>query len=1013
MSQSFRGRLLASTLLVGAVVASPAFAQTSTPTTPPVAGSNAAPDGQVPQEAAPTAPNDTGAIVVTGSLIRNPNLTSVAPVAVIGQNEISLRQATNAEQLLRDIPGVVPGINSSVNNGTSGAATIDLRGLGDNRNLVLLDGVRIVPYSLDGVVDLNNIPLALIERTDVLTGGASTTYGADAISGVINFITRSDFSGVDATVTEGITQRGDGNTLRADATIGGNFDDDKGNAVFSIGYQKVKPVFDGDRKFSYYALDSYGGNVSGSGTTIPSRLNGINLVNTDGTSGTRLFGSRQINPTTGALDAYSQPYNFNPSNALQTPYERFNIYGAAHYNLTDNIEFYTRGLYSKNRVSSILAPSGAFSLAVDVPFSNPYLPAAALGQICTAAALSGAQCAASAAATSPTDPNYRTFRTTLGRRLVEAGNRLTNYTTNVFDYHAGLRGDITDHLHWDVNGSYGESDQHQQITGNSLNSRFTDAVLATSAGCVSGNAGCVPVNIFGGAGSITDDMLTYLTANSSTDIHTSLAQVHGQLTGEIPLTSPMADDPVSFAVGGEYRYYVADRVSDELSKSGDIGGSGGATPDVHGEYYVYEGFGELDAPIIQNKPFFQLFDVQAGIRRSQYVIKATGQPKFGTTTWKAGANWQPIRDIKFRGNYQHAVRAPNIGELFTPTSTQLTNLSVDPCAGVTTASNANLAAVCIAQGAPAAALVDGTIDNPTAGQANITTGGNVNVKPEKSNSFTFGTVLQPTFLPGFTLSVDYYHIKITDAITTPTPGDLIAACFGNVTAASATSAACTSIRRDPNTGQLDGDPASVPGLAGQLSNNGKLLTDGIDLTANYTRNLGFAKLNLAFNGNWTRRNKFQATPTSVNRECVGYYSVNCGYSLGQLQPRYSWNQRTTLSIKDVDLSLYWRHFSSFKYEPLDAATNGDAYVGTLPAVTGLSGDYNFNRIKAFNYLDFAVRFGVSTNFDLTATVYNFLDKKPPIVGYDIGTTYANSGNTFPATYDALGRRFAVSAHVKF
>lgn len=1006
MSHSFRRHLLASTLL--AAVAVPAFAQT----TPPVAGSNAPEPGIQTQESAPVAATDTGAIVVTGSLIRNPNLTSVAPVTVIGANEIALRQAVNAEQLVRDIPGAVPGIGSQVNNGNAGVSTVNLRGLGSNRNLVLLDGRRIVPAGLTGVVDLNNIPLALIERTDVLTGGASTTYGADAISGVVNFITRSDFSGIDATVTEGITQKGDGNTLRADATIGGNFDDGKGNAVFSIGYQKVKPVYQGDRDFSYYSLNSFTGAVSGSGTTFPSRFVSGSLITPNATGGpassTLFTGSRQINPTTGSLDAYTQPYNFNPLNIFQTPFERFNMYGAGHYNVTDNIEFYTRGLFSKNRVSTILAESGAFSLSVDIPLSNPYLPVAARNQICSLGGLTAAQCAASAAATTTSNPNYRTFRTNLGRRSLEVGPRVTNYRTTVFDYEAGLRGDISDHLRWDVNGSYGESEVNQQITGYTLNSRFRDALLATNTTtCLSGNTGCVPVNVFGGAGSITDPMIQYLGANASVTTRTSLAQVHGQLSGDIPLTSPVADDPISFAVGGEYRYYTASVTSDELTRSGDLGGAGGATPDVNGEYYVYEGFGELDAPIVQNKPFFDLLDVQAGVRRSQYVIKATGTPKFGTTTWKVGVNWQPVRDIKFRGNYQHAVRAPNISELFSPVTTGLTNLATDPCAGAAPVSNATLRAVCLAQGAPTTAI--GAISNPDAGQANITTGGNPDLKPEKSNSYTFGVVLQPRFLTGFTMSVDYYRIKITDAVTTPTPADLIGACFN---APIATSAACTVIRRDPNTGNLSGDSATVPGLFGALSNLGVLKTDGIDLTANYTRNLGFAKLNLSFNGNWTHSSKFQATPTSLNRECVGYYSVNCGLS-GSLQPEFTWNQRTTLTIKDVDLSLNWRHIDKMRYEPADAVDNGDAYVGALPAQTGLGGTYDFNKISARDYFDFSVRFGATENIDFTATVYNLANKKPPIVGGTIGATSYNSGNTYPSTYDPLGRRFSVSAHVKF
>jgi iron complex outermembrane recepter protein len=1000
MSQNYRMRLLATSLLagVGVLGASASFAQAAATAT-----TADAPGVQTADSAAAGA-DQNAAIVVTGSLIRNPNLSSVAPVTSIGQTEMALRQSTSAEQLVRDIPGAVPGIGSQVNNGNGGASTVNLRGLGSNRNLVLLDGQRIVPYGVGGVVDLDVIPLAVIERTDVLTGGASTTYGADAISGVVNFVTRTDFSGFEGTVTEGVTQRGDGNKLRAEATFGGNFADDRGNGLISVGYQKIDAIYQGDRNYSYNAIDSFTGKVSGSGTTVPTRFNGIFY------NGSRILGNQQINSAGNALTAYYQPYNFNPLNIFQTPYNRFNIYGSGKYDVSDHIQLYTRGLYSKQTVSTILAESGAFSLTVAIPFSNPYIPSTVLGQICTAAKLTSAQCTAAANAKTTTDPNYKTFTTSLARRATEAGPRISNFTSNVFDYRVGARGDITDSIHWDVNGAYGESDLLQTIKGYTLNSRFKDALLATNTStCLSGNANCVPVNVFGGTGVITPAMLGYLMANSTVKIHTSLAQAHGQITGEVPLTSPLASTPVNFAVGGEYRRYFASQASDSLAQSGDLGGSGGPAPNIAGAYHVIEGFGELDAPLVQDKPFFDMLELQSGIRRSHYVVETTGHPSYDTTTWKAGLNWEPVHDIKLRGNFQHAVRAPNIGELFTPVTTGLTNLATDPCAGTAPVNNANLRAICLAQGAPSSVI--GQIQNPTSGQANERSGGNPALQPEISNSYTFGVVLQPSMIHGLTLSVDYYDIKVKHAITSPTPGDLVNACFGNATgsaatAAAASSAACTIIRRDPLTGQLSGDSSTVPGLLGQLSNLGKLKTSGIDLVANYTRDLGVARLNLSFDGNWTRTNKFQATPTSVNRECVGYYSVNCG----SLQPKFSWTQRTTISVKDVDFSLAWKHYSAMKQEPIDAASE-PAYNGVV-TTQYVNGTYNFGKIKAYNTLDFAARVGINRKLDLTLTVYNLLDRQPPITGYNIGSTSYNSGNTYPSTYDPLGRRFSVSAHVK-
>eukprot|EP01037_Dinobryon_pediforme_P027809 gene27809-30838_t len=257
MKSTTRSILLGSTLFASAALGSaPAFAQTA-PATPPV------------DSAAQPAPAETSGsdIVVTGTLIRNPNLVSSTPVSVIGSDELALLQTNTAEQVLRDLPGAVASIGSAVNNGNGGASYADLRGLGNFRNVVLLDGNRITPSNTVGRVDLNNIPLALVQRVETVTGGAATTYGADAVSGVINFVTRQDFSGVEATVSNQITERGDGHTYRADLTIGANFDDGRGNAVLSVGYQHSDPVYQGARNIAVNNYTSTSGAAGGSGTT--------------------------------------------------------------------------------------------------------------------------------------------------------------------------------------------------------------------------------------------------------------------------------------------------------------------------------------------------------------------------------------------------------------------------------------------------------------------------------------------------------------------------------------------------------------------------------------------------------------------------------------------------------------------------------------------------------------------------------------------------------------------------
>ena len=1013
-------------------------------------------------------------IVVTGSLIRNPNLEQANPVNVTTSDAIELKQSNTAEEVLREVPGIVPNIGTAVNNGNGGSSYVDLRGLGSNRNIVLLDGNRIVPADLQGRVDLNNIPLALVSRVDALTGAAVTTYGADAITGVVNFVTKKDFAGIDLSLGEQITQQGDGNYMRADLTIGANFDDGRGNAVLSVGYQESDPVYQGGRDFSVFGIDSYTGTLGGSGTTVPSRITGTRgltggvpntlaaLVQT-GTAAAGQFagvdagtpilspqaggaangGTRQVLPSAGSAVGTYSFFNFNPYNIFQTPFKRYNIFAQANYEVSDAVEVYTRGLFSKNTIDTIIAPSGSFGGAVTMNLNNPYMPATLRDQFCalnvaptvngvtpTGAATSGqatyvpyltpAQCAAAATATGPSDPNYRTVTFNLSRRAVEVGPRISNYVSTVFDYRVGARGGITSNINWDLSASYGESDKVQTIRNYTLQSRWRQALLANNTTtCITNTGGCVPVNPFGPAGSISAAAADFLSDDSTTQVKTSLAQVRGVISGDLGFSSPGASEPIGFALGAEYRNYTARQASDILSKTpGELGGAGGAAPDIFGQYKVYEGYGELVAPLLEDKPFFKSLTLEAGARFSSQKIDGGGTNN--DWTYKVGLSWEPVDDLKIRGNYARAVRAPNIGELFSPVSTGLTSLAADPCAGAAPTANANLRAVCIAQGAPASTI--GSILNPTAAQANSTGGGNLALAPEKATTWTVGAVFQPQFLPGFSLSVDYYNIKVTEQIGAPTSGDVIAACFGSpagsgITAASATDPLCTSIRRNPVTGGLDGDPATTLGLPQTLSNSGRLKTSGIDVIANYANDLGFAKWSSGFVLNYAISQTFNAnvtSPLNFDRECVGYYSANCGFT-GSMQPKWQWSWRNTFTFGKLDASILWRHISGMQQEPDDIIQVGPAYSGPLPVGFGYrEGEtVDFGKIGAYDWFDLSLRFNVNDNLTFTAAVQNLFDKDPPVVGSSIGSTSYNSGNTYPSTYDALGRRFAVSARVKF
>ncbi|MET0374480.1 MAG: TonB-dependent receptor [Rhizorhabdus sp.] len=978
MTSRIRTHLLNTTLFVGAaLVATPTLAQTAPATQ------------ETQQQSTPnaSAPADEGQdIVVTGTLISNPNLVSSSPVNVVSENELTLRNVNNVEQIIRELPGAVPGIGSAVNNGTGGFATINLRNLGSQRNLVLLDGDRLVPAAAGGTVDLNNIPTALVQRVDVLTGGASTTYGADAVSGVANFITKKNFAGMEATASQQITERGDSNYFRADLTVGANFDDGRGNATLSLGYQEADPLYQGARDVSVFSIGGANGVAAGaSPTSTPTR---IAIAGND----------LQVNPAGTALVPFYNGFNFSPYNIFQTPFKRYNIYAQANYEVNDNLEVYTRGLFSKNTIRSIIAPSGIFGEALTIPGSNPYLPAGIRDQLCTLNGIAlGAACNTNTAIALPE----------VYRRSVELGPRVSTYTTTIFDYKAGLRLRFSDHVKLDVSAAYGESNLDQSQTGYVLRSRVQQALNATNTTtCNVTTNGCVPLNLFGPAGSITADQAAFLSGESSIAINTALSQVRGVLNGDFGTTSPFANEPIAFAAGGEYRKYSYNRIPDAYALvPGELGGAGGAVTPFAGGYDVREAFGEIIAPLVADRPFFHSLTLEAGVRYSDYKVEAANSPTFNATTYKFGGSFEPVQEIKFRGNYQRAVRAPNISELFTPVSTALDSLppGLDPCVGLNVRNVPNLRAACLAQGAPLSAINSTTgILEPASGQPNVTGGGNPNIRPEKADTYTFGVVIQPRgIVPGLSIAVDYFNIKVRDAITSATPGDILAQCFGTnpaaITATQAASAACTSIRRSTATGRLSGSSATVAGLPQPLTNRGRLRTDGIDLNANYTRNFGDVGLNLSFQGTWTAHRYFRASETAYDRDCVGYYSSSCE----SIQPEFQWNQRTSLSFGPGTLSLLWRHIGKVQYEALapDAAArliSTPLFNGTVTGPTPLAGGtYNFNRIGAYDYFDLNVQVEVNENLTFTAGVRNLLDKQPPLVGASIGSTAYNSGNTDP------------------
>jgi iron complex outermembrane receptor protein len=945
-------------------------------------------------------------IVVTGSRIRAPGFVAASPITSVGSEEIDLDQPISVEELIKDLSVAVPAVGPGTNNGSGGGATVDLRGLGTNRTLVLVNGRRVVPFNLAGVVDTNSIPVALVERVDLVTGGASAVYGADAVAGVVNFVLKNDFEGVEVQSNWGISEYGDAERRRNDLTIGGNFADGRGNAVASIGWSEADRLNQNRRPYGLVAVGSANGAPQGSGTTVPAYFQTTPV--TGGTplpSGTGVgAGSAEINPVTGALiPGNAAGYNFNPDNLYQTPLDRYQLNALARYEINSMAEVYTELMYVRSDVATDAASTGTFGNTFQVPIGNPLIPEPMRQQLCAARGIPAAGCVSGNAGTT-------LVPLLINRRIVEMGPRFSSFENKTFQFVAGIRGDLSDTWDYDAYMSHGETDQVLTRDNWGSLSKLRNALNTTSAtSCTPSTgtsvgaaiAGCVPLNVFGAAGSINQAMLDYINLDSI-NITTVEQDVYSASTsGTLPefFSSPFSADPISLAFGLEYRSMKAATKADAPSQiNGEVLGTGAPVPDRQGRFTLTEGYVETLIPLVSDVPFIQSLSIEAGYRYSEFE---TGGRVSDYGSYKFGGDWVPVDSLRFRAMYQRATRAPNINELYAPQVTQLGNLSVDPCqtTSINTAqanTPGTLSNLCRLTGVPTANI--GIVPPPSAGQINILSGGNPDLAPEEADTVTIGAVWQPSFVQGLSLSLDYYDIQIDGAVSSQSSTDVLTGCYSSAANPTfAFNSQCALINRNPNNGTLNGVEAR--GIELVSSNLGTQRVSGYDLTASYRLDLvdwgmsdRWGTVDLTFNGNYVTVNEFQATPSSVNRDCIGYYSIACG------QPNFEikTTSRATWNLGEFGFSLQWRHLDDVIEEP--GGTNFFA---------------PFAEIDAYDYFDLSGRWDVTDNIRATLSIANLFSEEPPVVGSGIGPTASNNGNTFPQTYDALGRYYTLGLNLRF
>jgi iron complex outermembrane recepter protein len=929
-------------------------------------------------------------IVVTGSRIPRPGFVSNSPVSTVGQTDINLEQPTDVEAVLHGLPQFSPGNNQSINNGSSGTSTLDLRGLTEPRTLVLINGKRMVGFNPNGLFDVTAVPIALLDRVDVVTGGASAVYGSDAMAGVVNFILKDDFQGVQIDQDYSVTDHGDGERDSTSITMGANFDDNRGNVTLNVSYLNREQV----------------GQSRGPATLTPGASSTTTPVAVDSAEGDRT----QVSDS-GELVPFYHGFDFNPQNLYQAPQERWGATALAHYDLNENLQAYSRFIFAQSITAPALASSGTFGNAYAVPLDSPFLTAQARDYL---AANNPVDTCANTVANLPVvwtaaAPAGNCVAPGLRWRAADLGPRQYTFEYDTFQTLVGLKGTFFG-WDWDVSGAHGETSLKRE-QGNDLDSnKFQQALFATSTTtCFDGSNFCAPLNLFNPATPTSQASLDFIRLNLFVQSLTTQDYVTATITGDLgDFKSPFASSPIAASFGAEYRDESTDYRPDAASQAGISPGFGATLP-VKGEYDVKEYFGEALVPLIENAPLIDFINLELGYRSSDYSTSGN------VSSYKYGAEWQPVGGLRFRGMFQRAVRAANLAELFTPITPGTGDLLTDPCASGTATNpipvGSDLYNLCLATGAPAGRLDGGNIDQPTSGQVNNFAGGNPNLTPEKADTVTLGFVAQPSFVSGLTVTVDYYDIDIKNAISVRPAFDLIDACYSPTRNADAdpTIDACTRLIRNPTVGNLEG--ATIYGVVQQTENIGSVHTKGVDFSVTYDFDLGtMGSVNVAFDGTHLTDLGYEPSAGAATIDCLGHYGKLCGLpstvsaSTGGPEPENRWVQRTVWTLGPVDLAYRWRHLDSTTVDPKTAE---DAIIAGSPI------DDVSAKIPSYDYLDLSAAWQVTDIVRLNFNVTNVTNKDAPFVATETGSTTFNSGNTYPATYDVLGRVFTLGVSAKF
>ncbi len=1016
--------ILATSCCLAALLATPAQAQVvdapvtdeqdrdSTTSGDPVATAKLAADRERTGDTA-----DRDEIIVTGTRIVRPNNQSAAPVTTVTAADIAAQGAVTIEDVMNRLPQVQA--NSEQNYAESdGRQRIKLRNLGYERTLTLLDGLRL---GIQNGLDVGVIPTALIERTDVLNGGASSVYGSDAISGVINFILKKNFDGVTLTgnysffnhdnrenvVTDAARRAffpvrtgsaNDGARVDVTLAVGRTLFGGDVNISGFVNYRQSQQVSLDDRSTSACevsqviatgVLNCTRSTFTQTGTILPQSGANAGRVLVNNPDGSRTFVNFNSGPGTA-----TDPFDDLP---FQRAFKRINAGGFLTARLSSDIELYSTALLYRDRSFNTL-PNRIFNFGAYGPTpyrvncDNPFLSASQRTTLC------GTQ----AAGTVPIDVRYRFDG------LPRVQNRFENKGIRIS---GGLRGRVLDDAwSYDVAGVFSRNTStnnfpafpdfdrvNRSLNVVNVNGIPTCVARATDPACVPFNA-FIPFNNDAAANNY---LFTDVdgTQGSISQLWQGLAVLSGDL-GKYGITSPFADQGVAVAFGSEFRAERFTSTADDQFRL-----TNGGT-DATFRQNVFEVNAEVQAPLIEKRRFTELLQVNGGYRVSKYNrLNGTFD------TWKVEGLWAPIADITFRGSYNKAQRAPTVIEADQASNVNYVTVGSrnDPCASRPDPNSANpnvrLPATasleqCRRTGLPDNLYNTAAISCPD--QACTIRNGGFGLTPETAYTTTFGVVLRPRFLKGLTVSVDRFLINLNDSINFFSANDFLNGCL-----TTGLEYYCRGVVRNPGTFTLSSPPAGNPttGFFAQGTSNGfRSKSHGWDFQGQYTLGLGGAgSLDMSFSGSLTTLAGGQDSPDATPRNCVGYYGPGCGESL----PKWKHGLRTTWTSPDkvVNLSVNWRHIG-----PMTIVYNADPSTG-IPIDAPQRRRF-FTGVNAYNYLDLSTSFDIAKSFTLRVSVNNLFDRDPPVIPDSRNLLGLLRNNTM-YNYDLLGRQIVAGASVRF